>query len=120
MFSNQIHLIHALTYSNTGGGSIAQETYSQQIKGKDRKDIDFKSLENAINLSAFNEKGGLWKSWVIEKQLIDFYVPFLPLERFHVKQCILDYLKERHNITRTLDDKFTVEVRRSIQVSQFL
>lgn len=34
-----------------------------------------------------NEKG-LWHASIIDSYLIDFYVPFLPLERDHVRKCI--------------------------------
>lgn len=39
--------------------------------------------------------GGLFKADVIEKQLIDYYVPFLPLERKHVISCIKTELREK-------------------------
>lgn len=42
---------------------------------------------NNFQAGAFNEVGGLHQSSVIEKSLIDHYVPFLPLEREHVKAC---------------------------------
>jgi hypothetical protein len=32
--------------------------------------------------------GGLKLSTLIEKHLVDYYFPFLPLERQHVRQCI--------------------------------
>jgi hypothetical protein len=30
----------------------------------------------------------MWHASIIDSYLIDFYVPFLPLERLHVKNCI--------------------------------
>ena len=42
-------------------------------------------LEPLIAAGAFNEEGGLQYSRVIEKNLVDVFVPFLPLERKHVK-----------------------------------
>ena len=36
--------------------------------------------------------GGLWHSELITKHLITAYIPFLPLERRHIKQCIRDGL----------------------------
>ena len=44
---------------------------------------------------AYNEVGGLQKSIIIDKSLIDVYVPFLPLEQKHVRQCV-----ERELISR--------------------
>lgn len=31
---------------------------------------------------------GFWKSGIIEQRLIDLLVPFLPLKKHHVKQCV--------------------------------
>ena len=39
--------------------------------------------------------GGLWHSELITKNLITAYVPFLPLERRHVNQCIRQALLEQ-------------------------
>jgi hypothetical protein len=36
--------------------------------------------------------GGLKGTELIKRSLIDYYVPFLPLETVHVKECIKDYL----------------------------
>ena len=33
---------------------------------------------------------------MIDKNLVDYYVPFLPLERKHVRQCIQDEFKKRN------------------------
>jgi len=32
--------------------------------------------------------GGLMKSEIIDSHIIDYYVPFLPLEKVHVIKCI--------------------------------
>lgn len=32
--------------------------------------------------------GGLYKSRIIDKVLVDYFVPFLPLERGHIISCI--------------------------------
>ena len=45
---------------------------------------------------AFNEAGGLQHSRMIEKNLVDVFVPFLPLERRHVKTCVRQELDRRH------------------------
>jgi len=74
--------------SNTGGREITDIAYQFWKEGKTRESISYVDLENLIRNGAFNEKGGLHKSNVVERHLVDFYVPFLPLERIHVKQCI--------------------------------
>jgi len=46
--------------------------------------------------------GGLKKSSIINSHIIDFYVPFLPLEKVHVLQCIEAELK---NLNNSLDSE---------------
>lgn len=36
----------------------------------------------------FNTLGGLWHASLINRHLVTFFVPFLPLERSHVRTCI--------------------------------
>lgn len=71
-------------------------------------------MEEIIRISAYNEggqtqhlkiihllislsgEGGLKSSRLINKHLIDYFVPFLPLERRHVQMCFKDYLRSRN------------------------
>lgn len=39
--------------------------------------------------------GGFHKSEVIQQYVVDYYVPFLPLEIEHVRKCIEDAFKEK-------------------------
>lgn len=81
--------------SNTGGSEISKVAYQFWLKGEDRESITMKDIEPLVNKGAFNEKGGLQHSEIIEKNLIDIYVPFLPLEKTHVRLCIRDELYGR-------------------------
>ncbi|RWS09883.1 torsin-1A-like protein [Dinothrombium tinctorium] len=92
--------------SNTGGKDITSITYNFLQEGKERDDITLKDIEPLINLGAFNEKGGLRGSDVIEKNLIDYYVPFLPLERKHVKSCVEDFVRRRYKRNIHNDELF--------------
>ncbi len=78
--------------SNTGGNDITRKALEHWESGHPRETITLKDMEEVINMGAFNEKGGLWHSSLIEKNLISAFVPFLPLERRHVKLCIRDDL----------------------------
>ena len=42
----------------------------------------------AVAAGAFNEEGGLQYSRMIEKNLVDLFMPFLPLERKHLNICV--------------------------------
>lgn len=39
--------------------------------------------------------GGLWHSGLIDRNLIDYFIPFLPLEYAHVKSCVRAEMRAR-------------------------
>ncbi|KAK3860935.1 hypothetical protein Pcinc_033045 [Petrolisthes cinctipes] len=84
-----------LFLSNTGGPNITQEMLNLWHLHKKREEVSMNDLENLIQLGAFNEQGGLHKSELIKHSLVDHYVPFLPLERTHIKLCVRDELYRR-------------------------
>jgi hypothetical protein len=73
--------------SNTGGREITKKTFEFWKNGRSREEIAYADLEDLISAGAFNEAGGLQHADIIDRSLVDLFVPFLPLERFHVKQC---------------------------------
>ncbi|KAK3524596.1 hypothetical protein QTP70_029917 [Hemibagrus guttatus] len=74
--------------SNAGGKEIVQVALDFWKAGRDREEIELKDLESALSLSVFNNKNsGFWHTSLIDKNLVDFFVPFLPLEYKHVVQC---------------------------------
>uniref|UniRef100_A0A8C6U9M6 Torsin n=1 Tax=Neogobius melanostomus TaxID=47308 RepID=A0A8C6U9M6_9GOBI len=82
--------------SNAGGQCIVQTALEFWKAGRDREEIKLRDLENALSLSVFDDKSsGLWHSSLIEKHMVDFFVPFLPLEHKHVVQCALAEMKAR-------------------------
>ena len=52
-------------------------------------------LEPLVSAGAFNEEGGLQHSRMLEKNLVDVFVPFLPLERQHVRICVRKEFERR-------------------------
>lgn len=85
--------------SNTGE-ELINEHYRDlwEQEGRKREDITMQDFDNLIAAGAFNEEGGFHKADIIKHSLIDHYVPFLPLERRHVKLCIIDEFNQR-NVT---------------------
>uniref|UniRef100_A0A673FR10 Torsin n=1 Tax=Sinocyclocheilus rhinocerous TaxID=307959 RepID=A0A673FR10_9TELE len=74
--------------SNAGGESIVQVALDFWRDGREREEIQLKDLETALSLSVFNNKNsGFWHTSLIDKNLVDFFVPFLPLEFKHIIQC---------------------------------
>ncbi|XP_074113361.1 torsin-1A-like [Cotesia typhae] len=74
--------------SNTGSHEIAKALVDLRTQGKSREETRLEDFESLIAVGAFNEKGGLHRSDTISTSLIDHYVPFLPLEKPHIRQCI--------------------------------
>lgn len=89
--------------SNTGGRQITEKVLQHLNAGSNREDLTYHDLEELVLKGAFNEPGGLSRTSMIEKSLIDYYVPFLPLERRHVQQCIIDELKREGHQPDQLD-----------------
>ncbi|XP_042365104.1 torsin family 1 isoform X1 [Plectropomus leopardus] len=82
--------------SNAGGESIIQTALDFWKAGQDREEIELKDLETLLSLSVFNnKKSGLWHTSLIDKNLVDFFVPFLPLEYRHVVQCAMAEMTAR-------------------------
>ncbi|XP_044259628.1 torsin-1A-like [Tribolium madens] len=90
--------------SNTGADLINEhflEIWKED--GVMREDLKLEDFEPLITKGAFNEEGGFHHSDTIKSNLIDHYVPFLPMERRHVRLCILDEFKQR-NVTNPREE----------------
>uniref|UniRef100_A0A8C5PTY8 Torsin-1A C-terminal domain-containing protein n=1 Tax=Leptobrachium leishanense TaxID=445787 RepID=A0A8C5PTY8_9ANUR len=82
--------------SNTAGEVISKLALDFWKAGKVREDIKLSDVEHQLSLSAFNKNNsGFWHSSLIDRHLIDLYVPFLPLEQQHVKMCIKREIMDR-------------------------
>jgi len=92
--------------SNSGGSSINKRALSLWQEGVGRSKVKLSDFEDILQINAFNEVGGLQKSELIVSHLVDFFVPFLPLERAHVKQCALQDLK--HLIPQSVNKTHTL------------
>lgn len=90
--------------SNTGGHLINNDVLNHWKEGKKREDIKIKQMDKVINLGEFNNKGsGFWHSALIEKNLIDYFIPFMPLERSHIKMCAKADLEQKgHPVTELI------------------
>ncbi|KAJ3605749.1 hypothetical protein NHX12_027793 [Muraenolepis orangiensis] len=94
--------------SNAGGDILTQTALDFWKAGKKREEIKLKDVETALSLSVFNNKdNGFWHTGLIEKGLVDFFVPFLPLEHSHVVQCVMAEMRAKG---RTPDSSIAYEV----------
>ncbi|XP_044031306.1 torsin-1A-like [Siniperca chuatsi] len=81
--------------SNAEGDIITQTALDFWNEGRAREEIELKDLETLLSVSAFNNNSGLQHSRLITKHLVNFFIPFLPLEDRHVVQCVLAEMKAR-------------------------
>ncbi|XP_059214633.1 torsin-1A-like [Centropristis striata] len=82
--------------SNTGGDMITQKALDFWKEGREREEIELQDLEKSLSESAFNNENGLWHSSLIDENLVDFFIPFLPLEHRHVFQCVMAEMRARN------------------------
>ncbi|XP_052791738.1 torsin-1B-like isoform X2 [Mya arenaria] len=81
-----------LFLSNMGGNQITNSLLEHMQNGKERYTLNFRDLEEIVRLPSFNLENALKNSDLVRSNLISAYIPFLPLERRHVKKCIIDGL----------------------------
>ncbi|CAD5210402.1 unnamed protein product [Bursaphelenchus xylophilus] len=82
--------------SNAGATSIIKKTFDHHRAGLLRGALALNDFDDILRNSAFNEKeSGLKNNEMITRHLIDWFIPFLPLERNHVESCVRDYMHHR-------------------------
>ncbi|XP_045879283.1 prosalusin isoform X1 [Meles meles] len=81
--------------SNTGGEQINQVALEAWRNRRDREEIRLQELEPVISQAVLdNPHHGFWRSGIMEEHLLDVLVPFLPLQRHHVRHCVLNELAQ--------------------------
>ena len=75
--------------NEAAGNVVGQKVHQVWTEGKRRREeLTLADFERSLLLGAYNEQSsGLYKSKMIKNCLIDAYVPFLPLEKAHVRLC---------------------------------
>ncbi|CAO1407791.1 unnamed protein product [Diamesa serratosioi] len=95
--------------TNDGGKNIIDILTGLVNKnGLFREEVKLHHFESAMSLGLYNSEGGLQNSKTIEHAVIDFYIPFLPLEMKHVEQCIKAEFK--HHGWSSVGDDLVKEV----------
>lgn len=75
--------------TNYGGEEITKLFYQLTNKrGLYRHETKLHHFEDISKIGVSNREGGLQDSSLIKSAVIDFYLPFLPLEEKHVVECI--------------------------------
>jgi hypothetical protein len=98
--------------SNSAAGEITQKTleleHSNNIK---RENFEPKMFRRIIENKIFEEKKKVgqedkhfWHIHLVKAQLIDYFIPLLPLRREHIKMCIKSELKNEYNLEKIADE----------------
>lgn len=75
--------------TNYGGDQITKSLYQLvNYVSLYREETRLHHFEGVMKVDVWNQEGGLKESSLIKSAVIDFYIPFLPLERKHVTECI--------------------------------
>ncbi|CAL8387722.1 unnamed protein product [Boreogadus saida] len=103
-----------LFLSNAGGEIIRESTLVSWKAGKKREELKLEDVETALSSSVFYNYG--------KSNVVDFFIPFLPLERQHIVQCIMVEmgLQPDHNKACEMADKIVFYIpddERRISVS---
>ncbi|XP_055516132.1 torsin-1A-like isoform X2 [Leucoraja erinacea] len=82
--------------SQAGGARITEIALDFWRRGIKREEIQLKDLESKLSIGVFNNKdSGFWHTSLIDCNVIDYFVPLLPLEYKHVKLCVKEELVAR-------------------------
>ncbi|XP_060064795.1 torsin-1A-like [Ylistrum balloti] len=114
-FSNYNHFRRSvfLFHSNTAGKAILTKTLDHWKEGRSREELTLMDMEKLITQAAVNTKNsGLWHSELLLSHMISAHLPFLPMERKHVRQCIKDSLisKKYYRNYDDIEDRIVREI----------
>lgn len=90
--------------TNAGSLVIEKELIKKKKAGIPREATTLQNFEKLVVAETFNRTGGLFESLMIKADAIDFYVPFLPLEKEHVQNCIIEAFEELESRTTPTTD----------------
>uniref|UniRef100_A0A1B6LD14 AAA+ ATPase domain-containing protein n=1 Tax=Graphocephala atropunctata TaxID=36148 RepID=A0A1B6LD14_9HEMI len=94
--------------SNIGSEMLFAETLQNRNDyGGIREEMDETKLHKQLLAISYNEKGGLEKTGVVKSFGISHYVPFLPLEKQHVIQCLEKEVAKLHQV---MSNELTAQV----------
>lgn len=86
--------------SNKGHIAITYHLLDKFNEGVSRESTTIQDFENIIISNTLDESGGFFDSLLIKSGVIDLFIPFLPLEKEHVRLCIEEAYRLQ-NVTPT-------------------
>ncbi|XP_056395737.1 prosalusin [Hyla sarda] len=81
--------------SNSGGDAINNVALNFWRERKDREEIQLSHVVPAITKAVIaDQENGFWQSEIMKQNLIDVFVPFLPLRPIHIRHCVRSELEQ--------------------------
>jgi len=77
-------------FSNLGGNTINEAVLTLLQAGGAREEIRLDQLVPRLQAEMESTDTGFGHSCLVKENLIDFFIPFLPLEYHHVRLCARD------------------------------
>lgn len=93
--------------SNVGGSAITEKALWLWRKGVPREEFKIEDFDKLIMKAAYNEEGGFHGSDIVRSHMVNFFIPFLPLERKHVLQCLE---RDVSNMGQVMSDELANQV----------
>lgn len=93
--------------SNVGGSVIVEKALDFWRKGIPREEFKIQDFEKLIMAAAYNEEGGFHNTDIVKSHLVDFFIPFLPMEKKHVLQCLE---RDIRNMGQIMSDELATQV----------
>ncbi|AWP07701.1 putative prosalusin [Scophthalmus maximus] len=86
----------------TGEEVINRRMVENRQAGREREEIDLAELQDAVAHTLYTTNtSGFFQSSIVKQKLVTSFVPFLPLSRRHVEQCVRSQLSQRGSCGRT-------------------
>ncbi|XP_062586768.1 torsin-1A-like [Saccostrea cucullata] len=80
--------------SNSKGTEINNFLFTEIAAGRKRDDLTYEEIVSLLHRNSEKE----WYHELHKENLIDIYVPFLPLNKTHVEQCIKQDLRQKKRV----------------------
>ncbi|XP_075690285.1 torsin-1A-like [Rhinoderma darwinii] len=98
--------------SNTGADKISDFALEFHRKGKKREEIQLLEVQKMLSSYLLNSSNSEFRNCdLIKKNVIDIFVPFLPLELEHVKMCVRAAYQRQG---RTVDEEMVSKIAKEM------
>ena len=96
---------------NTGADMISDFILTELSQGRERESITLHEMHKFLHGDVMKNESPYRGTTFVSRNLVDAYIPFLPLERKHVKECVHAIMR---NISAKFDEEFVDNIVNSV------